>query len=143
LEYKKDNTDNTHVWHTSRVVLREHSCLKHKPCRVEGTSLSRFLFVVTKNVQKSKRTIVKSMKSTYGIYCNIIPLETCNEICICTKTWLRKHSECTSYSTTEFHWIIFYIDQDVILTWQIIKYTSVIVYCRYLIDRNKCLHKNY
>jgi hypothetical protein len=23
-----------------RVVLREHSCLKHKPCRVEGTLLS-------------------------------------------------------------------------------------------------------
>jgi hypothetical protein len=85
--------------------------------------------------------IVKSMKSTYGIYCNIISLETCKEICICTKTWLRKRSECTSYSATEFHCIIFDIDQDVILTSQIIKYTSVIVYCRNLIDRNKWLHK--
>ena len=42
----------------SRVMLREHSCLTRKPCRVEGTSLSRFLLVVTKNVQKSKRTFV-------------------------------------------------------------------------------------
>ena len=36
--------------------------------------------------------------------------------------------------------IIFDIDQDVILTWQIIKYTSIIVFCRNLINRNKCLH---
>ena len=70
--------------------------------------------------------IVKSMKSTYGIYCNIIPLETCKEICICT---------------TEFHCIMFDIDQEVILTWQIIEHTSITVYCRNLIDRNKCLHK--
>ena len=84
--------------------------------------------------------IVKSIKSTYEIYCNIIPLETCKEICTSTKTWLRKRSECSSYSTTEFHCIIFDIDQDVILTWQIIKYASVIVYCRNLINRNKCLH---
>ena len=56
-------------------------------------------------------------KSTYGIYCNIILLEICKEICISTKTWLRKRSECTRYSTTECHCIMFDIDQDVILFW--------------------------
>ena len=96
-----------------RLVCRTWVFPQHDTACVSDMSMICVIFFIVQLFINHRQI----KKSTYGIYCYNILLEICTEICISTKTWLRKRSECTRYSTTECHCIMFDIDQDVILFW--------------------------